>query len=43
MRLFASRDKPAETRYAARHYGNSNKSSAQGRHGIAWLPQGAGR
>ena len=43
MRLFTSRDKRTETRYAVRHNGNSNKSSAQGRHGIAWLPQGAGR
>ena len=43
MRLFAGRDKPVETGYAARHHDNSNQSSAEGRHGIARLPQGAGR
>ena len=42
MRLFASRDKSIETRYAARHHGNSNQSSAQGGHGLARLSQGIG-
>jgi hypothetical protein len=43
MRLFTARDKHGETRYAPPHHGNSNQSSAEGRHGIAWLSKGVGR